>query len=371
MGLGSHAEGYTTTASGQYSHTEGEGTNASGDYSHAEGYHSMAQGKYSFVVGKNTKTKEDYEGQTVVGHFNNIADGQFIVGTGLNEQARKNSLVVKDNEVTIKDTLKINSASDTNIISSNEVATTIKSRSISLNNKDIDGRAEDVKVEALTKTFTVDSTTTATVTSPSISLQNKTTNNKLTIASTGTDLGNDSQINLKIGTTSKTSITDNSTTQANKELKNNFLGTDGSFNVSYQATNADPVTKISVNKDTTAVANTTIDIDTTNFKLNKNSTNGKLIATKDGSISLNGTSIDLTGTNTNILGRLTLAKDSNTATSDKLNLQYITSGSYYSISSSPRLDISSQTKLTIDASHNSLILEPGEAIQLTNENNHI
>ena len=52
IGINSHAEGFNTTASGDYSHAEGYITTASGGYSHAEGYHTTARGGYSHAEGK-------------------------------------------------------------------------------------------------------------------------------------------------------------------------------------------------------------------------------------------------------------------------------------------------------------------------------
>jgi len=52
--IGAHAEGYQSTASGNYSHVEGYNSLASGDYSHAEGYSNVASGQYSHVEGSNS-----------------------------------------------------------------------------------------------------------------------------------------------------------------------------------------------------------------------------------------------------------------------------------------------------------------------------
>ena len=54
IGLDSFAEGYETTASGDYSHAEGYITTASDDYSHAEGYETTALGYISHAEGGNT-----------------------------------------------------------------------------------------------------------------------------------------------------------------------------------------------------------------------------------------------------------------------------------------------------------------------------
>ena len=67
----SHAEGYSTTASGLASHAEGYNTQATTDYSHAEGYGTKASGDYSHAEGSTTTSSGNYshaEGyQTIVG----------------------------------------------------------------------------------------------------------------------------------------------------------------------------------------------------------------------------------------------------------------------------------------------------------------
>lgn len=60
-GLGSHAEGYSTTASGDYgAHSEGTETVASGNYSHAEGANTNAEERGTHAEGNNTKATGRY-----------------------------------------------------------------------------------------------------------------------------------------------------------------------------------------------------------------------------------------------------------------------------------------------------------------------
>ena len=88
----SHAEGYQTTASGRYSHAEGESTTASKDGSHAEGYQTTASGHYSHAEGIGTIASSDY--QHVQGRCN-VEDSSgiyaHIVGNGANLSSRSNA----------------------------------------------------------------------------------------------------------------------------------------------------------------------------------------------------------------------------------------------------------------------------------------
>ena len=56
IGVSSHAEGISTTASGVSSHAEGWGTTASSDYQHAQGKFNVpdSQHKYAHIVGNGT-----------------------------------------------------------------------------------------------------------------------------------------------------------------------------------------------------------------------------------------------------------------------------------------------------------------------------
>ena len=88
----SHAEGNTTTASGENSHAEGFTTTASGENSHAEGYCTNASAKDSHAEGYFTTAKSNY--QHVQGIFN-VADSSnkyaHIVGNGRSISARSNA----------------------------------------------------------------------------------------------------------------------------------------------------------------------------------------------------------------------------------------------------------------------------------------
>ena len=59
-GQRSHAEGISTTASGAYSHAEGNSTTASGGYSHAEGAYTAASGYASHAEGYKTTASNYY-----------------------------------------------------------------------------------------------------------------------------------------------------------------------------------------------------------------------------------------------------------------------------------------------------------------------
>ena len=88
----SHAEGHTATASGRYSHAEGESTTASKDGSHAEGNNTIASGRYSHAEGSSTIASSDY--QHVQGRCN-VEDSSgiyaHIVGNGANLASRSNA----------------------------------------------------------------------------------------------------------------------------------------------------------------------------------------------------------------------------------------------------------------------------------------
>jgi hypothetical protein len=68
------AEGYATTANGNYSHAEGSYTVANGDYSHAGGLQSTASGNTSFVHGSGSNA----------GGSSTIVLGDGIIGTQSN-----------------------------------------------------------------------------------------------------------------------------------------------------------------------------------------------------------------------------------------------------------------------------------------------
>ena len=91
-GDSSHAEGNNTTASGKYSHAEGYNTTASGIYSHAEGSVATASGYVSHAEGKSTKASSDH--QHVQGKYN-IEDTAnkyaHIVGNGTDDTKRSNA----------------------------------------------------------------------------------------------------------------------------------------------------------------------------------------------------------------------------------------------------------------------------------------
>ena len=94
-GFMSHAEGNSTTASGDGAHAEGYSTMASGDGAHAEGNHSVASGENSHA--QNNETLASSANQTAIGKFNiddNADTYALIVGNGTADTARSNALTV-------------------------------------------------------------------------------------------------------------------------------------------------------------------------------------------------------------------------------------------------------------------------------------
>lgn len=104
FGMGAHAEGINTIASGDAAHAEGEDSKALGDNSHAEGGWTKALGEYSHAEGRDTFVSGNYshvEGeyayaigdhQHVQGKYN-IEDttSAHIVGNGTNYNAQSNA----------------------------------------------------------------------------------------------------------------------------------------------------------------------------------------------------------------------------------------------------------------------------------------
>jgi len=66
-GQGSHAEGNQTTANGAFSHAEGNNTNSKGTYSHAEGFGTIASGSYQHVQGQ-YNTQGDSTSLMIIGN---------------------------------------------------------------------------------------------------------------------------------------------------------------------------------------------------------------------------------------------------------------------------------------------------------------
>ena len=95
-GVGAHAEGQATAASGNSSHAEGWKTTASGQYSHAEGNNTTASGMYSHAGG--VATIASGEAQMVIGKYN-LANTNtlFVVGNGTANSNRKNAFEVLTN----------------------------------------------------------------------------------------------------------------------------------------------------------------------------------------------------------------------------------------------------------------------------------
>jgi hypothetical protein len=97
IGVASHAEGGSNQAVGNYSHAEGYNNTASGSYSHAEGEGSVALGVSSHTEGLGTIASGSY--QHVQGQWNIpfATTASFIIGNGVDNDNRNNSLEVYDN----------------------------------------------------------------------------------------------------------------------------------------------------------------------------------------------------------------------------------------------------------------------------------
>ena len=89
----SHTEGLSTTASNRCSHAEGVSTVASGESSHAEGVGAVAFGDYSHARGYNTITNNTCE--TASGKYNVSNDNTlFSIGDGSADDARHNAFEI-------------------------------------------------------------------------------------------------------------------------------------------------------------------------------------------------------------------------------------------------------------------------------------
>lgn len=91
-GVGSHAEGSSTTASNYYSHAEGDSTTASGENSHSEGKYTTASGESSHVEGDST-TASAYcshaEGNcTTASGENSHAEGASTIASSQNQHVQ-------------------------------------------------------------------------------------------------------------------------------------------------------------------------------------------------------------------------------------------------------------------------------------------
>ena len=95
IGVGSHAEGSSTTASGISSHAEGDSTKASGAGSHAEGGRTKASGDHSHAEGLGTiasGTNSHVEGKyNIEDTANKYA---HIIGNGTSISKRHNCFMV-------------------------------------------------------------------------------------------------------------------------------------------------------------------------------------------------------------------------------------------------------------------------------------
>jgi hypothetical protein len=78
-----HSEGYKTNATGPNSHTEGNQTRASGNNTHAEGYKTYADGTNSHAEGKKTTAGGQYS-HAAGKYANALRDNTFVWSDGIN-----------------------------------------------------------------------------------------------------------------------------------------------------------------------------------------------------------------------------------------------------------------------------------------------
>ena len=106
----SHAEGFSTTASGTCSHAEGFSTTASGEYSHAEGKYNIEDttSKYVHIVGNGTnKTSRsnahtlDWDGNA---WFAGTVEGKALILPSSTEGSTKKFKITVDDSGTISAT---------------------------------------------------------------------------------------------------------------------------------------------------------------------------------------------------------------------------------------------------------------------------
>jgi len=102
-----HAEGFRTSASGDYSHAEGYQTIASGSYSHAEGNNTQALGSTSHAEGIGTSAAGI--GQHVQGRYNitSSTPSAFIIGNGESNSTRSNLVFAAGEDFQITGSLRV------------------------------------------------------------------------------------------------------------------------------------------------------------------------------------------------------------------------------------------------------------------------
>ena len=113
----SHTEGLATTASNRCSHAEGVSTVASGEYSHAEGVGAVAFGNYSHARGYNTIANNSCE--TASGKYNvSNSDTLFSIGDGTADDARHNAfeITTTGGKLHDKDIATTNNISNINLL---------------------------------------------------------------------------------------------------------------------------------------------------------------------------------------------------------------------------------------------------------------
>jgi len=104
LGTNSHSEGYKTTANGLNSHTEGVYTIANGDRtSHAEGWSTEANGDISHAEGYNTKADGD----------NSHSEGKETVASGNNSHAEGFGTIAQNNAMHVEGMFNLAISPDT------------------------------------------------------------------------------------------------------------------------------------------------------------------------------------------------------------------------------------------------------------------
>ena len=99
----SHAEGNSTTASGQYSHAEGKQTQSIGNVSHTEGEATIARGYYSHAEGYNSTTDTNAQAAHAEGYYSAVtgdcshAEGFYTQANGTNSHAEGTRAIASGN----------------------------------------------------------------------------------------------------------------------------------------------------------------------------------------------------------------------------------------------------------------------------------
>jgi hypothetical protein len=205
--------------------------------------------------------------QTVVGHYNEVEQGQFIVGTGSTESDRKNSLVVNNNEINIKDTLKITTNADESIAE-------ITEEEISLNCDEVNITTGEFNISSLSTTIEATETDLDLSAENNININSKNKLSLLNNLTTGLiadsnklEIANPTLLNFKIGNISKLTV-GNTETNLNNSITTVRILND--VNSKFRIINSSNLPKFTV-------ANTKTDIDNDSIQLSTKSNSGGVI----------------------------------------------------------------------------------------------